>query len=236
MRNFLYFKQGQRAVSLADIQAWGLAYAFDTAPATRKVKTGPSGYSGVVFTTLSQRESKDDLGFFPDRQVWRPMSDFGLNVPGLWIGLPSDRSAWPRPDDLLRLKMIESYSVPFEDAAGERSTWQVPINRPDLPSSPAAVADRVQKLFLAANSQIDLDYTTKQACRDAMSVMGLNYRVSIAEWSLLGLLTHDNVLAVLLSHVAQEIAVMSAQINQTTDTPQDSKDTETVGTVASREA
>ncbi len=145
MASFLYYLPKHAGVaSLEQLEALGLAYAFEARPAFRGLTGGPDGGDGVI---VAEKNTVGDvlLGYFPDRQTWRkiprqigqddridrtdpvhPVDPVERNPGGgdCWVGMyhGDDR---PAPADLARREQLPGYIVPL---AGDRS-WHVPVCR-----------------------------------------------------------------------------------------------------------
>lgn len=121
MTVFNYFLPDRRAISLADLVAAGLGYAFapetaDTPRATftpRPVIGGPGGANGIIVAPLDDRLP----GYFPAKQTWKQ------DPAGYWAGYWND--APPTPDTLARSNQIGGAWLRLEDGRD----WLIPKAR-----------------------------------------------------------------------------------------------------------
>ncbi len=122
MPAFLFYLAGRAAgVSLDDCRATGLGYALRRGCSRRGVTGGPGGGGGVVVAD-EERVPSDQVGYFPDRQVWRPLVD-AKPAGSVWVGYAKD--APPGPADLLRDQPLRGHEVTLLDGRN----WLVPIAR-----------------------------------------------------------------------------------------------------------
>ncbi len=79
--SFLYYLPQQTdRLTLDDLAAAGLRYAFESAAfGRRQCRTGPAGNSPGVIAAVGDA---NQIGYFPDKQTWR-------KVPGTqaWVGM-----------------------------------------------------------------------------------------------------------------------------------------------------
>ena len=105
-------------ISLADLKAWGLGYAFGCDPEQGLCQGHtPDGNTGTVFHDHA-RAGDSQLAMDVDNQTWDVCADTGCFV-GYW----NDRR--PTPADLARPQQLRGY--PAELADGE--SWIVPLVR-----------------------------------------------------------------------------------------------------------
>jgi len=132
MANFLYFKPNfsRAAITFAELDDWGLRYAFDQLPVCRQSTLGKAG-SGCVFMQQEpslpadtsdsdngepvKRKKSRPVGVYPEEQTWKklPKSD-------CWVGYYKDDV--PTRKDLVRSNPLGSYAFKLND--GEE--WEVP--------------------------------------------------------------------------------------------------------------
>lgn len=122
MSGFLYFKpQHQQNVTLDDVKAWGLSYAFESKPVTCPCHMNtPSGGAGVVFGEQS-RHGDGRVKMNLDAQEWRKMKRPG--GPDVFLGYWKD--APPKPLDLARKNQLGGYLVSLADD----TKWLCPVVR-----------------------------------------------------------------------------------------------------------
>ncbi len=240
MNGFLYFIEGKNTVTKADLEAAGLAYAFDGPFSFREAGTGP-GAAGVVVGV------GENIGFYPDRQTWLPIP----GSPGVFLGFEIAETK-PKPADLARTEQIDGYVVELAD--GE--SWLVPVARcfpegsmlpmamtigPDgkvvkeaLPKFAAACrdAERLWDFFRSENGMLNEDETVEPLDDSEMfalaaGVLALNYRVGPAEVSALRLLTTKNIKRILWCFVDAPgyLAVQTARADADAEAKKNDADT-----------
>lgn len=227
---FLYFIEGQNTAAADIIAAAGLAYALGdgTAITTREALAGPGPKNRGGIVLAYGGDGKTDpasVGFWPDRQVWRPAGQAG----GTYVGMPAGPEAKtqkPGPADLMRAEPVGGYIVDLADG----NPWIVPVARifpegtafpqtlaigPEgqLVSEPieefAAAAGDADRIWDAVRTDHDMLEDGEEptaiddieAFRMAVRALAINYRVGPAEVSALKILTTTNVLRVLACFV-----------------------------------
>ncbi len=118
MAGFLYFLPGaDRAPGLDELDAAGLAYAFDRKPAARQVTAGPDRLAGWICADEGSVPIAQ-TGYYADRQTWR-------KIPGreAWIGRYQDVPI--APEDLARPEQLGGHLVTLADGR----EWLVPVAR-----------------------------------------------------------------------------------------------------------
>lgn len=119
MPGFLYFVPGRDLPGQVDVDAAGLAYAFESPPDGTGVRLGPSGAAGV---TIAQTGSLPTarIRYTPEVQEWRAVVD---SPQGVWIGrYKEDRIG---PTDLARKEQLAGPEVKLADG----NSWIVPVAR-----------------------------------------------------------------------------------------------------------
>lgn len=224
MGKALYFLEGAKRVHGSDLERLGLGYAFDDPGqiAQRGVMRGPAegADGGVVF---GQVEPATCL-LEPDSQTWVRLTDCGGpdNGARIWFGF--DAADPPGPEDLARPEPVGGYFIPLADGR----PWLVPTARlfpegTELPESLAIgpegklirrplpafreLCRDADRVWAAAVGQAEGDADAPgidddvDGFRIAAAAMAVNYRVSLAEVSALGLLTTANLPRVLQAFV-----------------------------------
>lgn len=139
MSGFLYYIPEQQAqVTLEQLKAGGLEYAFETLPTASGVQGGPDGGSGVILAqepfTPAHR-----IRYLPEQQTWRklPRIEACETCEGRepcktrelcetcqpWVGMYRDDP--PGPQDLARREMLDGYLLEL----GDGRQWQIPVAR-----------------------------------------------------------------------------------------------------------
>jgi hypothetical protein len=184
-----------------------LAYAFDgRPPCVHGIhSSGPGGHLGPIIA----HPDASPVGYYPDRQKWEPFPDDS----GIWLGWFTDKPM-PGPDDLKRVQVVGKYAARL----GDGRDWSVPLamtpdkdgKRSDTPFLPKtrrlrrdgtiekrpsreyeALYLMADELWDAFQNQIELSDAREWAiCAEALR---LNYRISHAEISALGLLTDSGI-------------------------------------------
>lgn len=202
-------------ISRALLEARGLADVLADRLSTERtsvfdlLREGPGGRCGAMIVPLPNSGAPPvRLMFEPHFQDW--IVPFAEDQ--YWIGL--DRSERPRPEDLERMQICQGY--PVELADGQR--WHVPvIRRPDdstqLPRSVqfdaagrmrTVLVDRYREMWQAMAPAVEFfcapgehSAELEAMIRLAIRVLGVNYRYSLAEQNVLGLVDTTNWQAVL---------------------------------------
>lgn len=139
MSGFLYYiPKGHSGLTLADLAAVGLGYAFDRGPAKTQVLKGPDDRAGVI--VADEQRLRREIRYISDQQTWRqlqsakPRAESGPCAPdpplsalgsplSPWVGLY--RGDLPGPEDLARKDQLKGHWVRLAD---ERE-WLCPIAR-----------------------------------------------------------------------------------------------------------
>lgn len=230
MSKALYFLEGaQRPADVRD-DSLGLRYAFDATDrfATQFVAVGPveGAAGGLLFAQVDPTDPAAMAAFKlqPDSQTWARMADCGGpdNGARIWFGF--DAADPPGPEDLARPEPVGGYFIPLADGR----PWLVPTARlfpegTELPESLAIgpegklirrplpafreLCRDADRVWAAAVGQAEGDADAPgidddvDGFRIAAAAMAVNYRVSLAEVSALGLLTTANLPRVLQAFV-----------------------------------
>jgi hypothetical protein len=112
----LYFLPGEkRSITPERVAELGLGYAFEGRHVANDAFDGPEGKPGAVLVADATRTK---LGFYKDRQTWRP-------VPGTtaWVGRYTDEPVEPK--DLQRRDALRGHWVTLADG----QAWLVPVAR-----------------------------------------------------------------------------------------------------------
>lgn len=218
---FVYFVEGVARGTLTpdQLSERGLSHALAERVQPRGASSGPGGCGGLCL--CDGRVDHSCLGYFPDRQEWRPM----VGAPGgVWCGL--DRERRPRPDELARDTLLDSNLV----ADGLGVQWAVPAARrfhhqppsPPVPLEnlprrlaldvqsgrflPGEVQERYRPLWQAVRGYTEAAEAAVAAAEatdsgevrfdydvDGMAILALqaNYRLSATEIDLLGIWDED---------------------------------------------
>lgn len=216
MAGFLYYKPGMRKndqVTLAEVNNWGLSYAFDSAPLSRDVKATREmgGQNGFVFADKSRMGGKT-IALYPDEQQWRKIPGSECQV-GCYL---DDR---PGPGDLERKLTIRGYPLEFLDG----NDWTIPLIRQfnesaknylksGLPvkldvDDEGNVCDGdvievyrylwdvtqpyADKYMDIADGKQEVEIEPKHILRDAVSLVGVNYFIGLGEVLLLELFPRE---------------------------------------------
>ncbi len=120
MNGFIYYVNdpGRQQLTLDELQAWGLGYAFDERPTFRGCHSGPDDGQGLTFA-----DSRiGGLGYAPDGQTWRkiPPALLADEAPPIHVGYFNERR--PGPADLERRRTLAGHLVELGD--GEK--WLCP--------------------------------------------------------------------------------------------------------------
>lgn len=166
------------------------------------VRKGPSQCAGVVLAPSRPNEESPELvGYFPNKQTWRPILSDGDSKAGPWIGWPVDDP--PGHDDLKRRQTFAGYAV--GDAS--ETPWTIPVVRPKpggqgtLPhyyefQHTAAGVETIARLkpeygylddlagklweFFVGD---ELTMDSAELVAAAVTILGVNYRIGPAELS-----------------------------------------------------
>lgn len=190
---------GQARIEPSQLADYGLAYAFDRdrQPVSNRCMTGPrpDGSGGIVLCCDTSR-----LGYYPDRQMWRPMH----GDPEVWVGIENDHR--PTPLDVARSKQADGEWLTMRDD----SRWLIPrarqydaneagiFYRESLPANldinnqgewiRGDVFAEYLRLWELANDVADGANSLDEL---ATAALNANYRIGQTELALLGLLDTD---------------------------------------------
>jgi len=218
MPSFLYYLPKARSVSAAAIDAAGLRPFFAEIPAGTwgAVEQGPAGWGCIAAPTNDPLSVR--VRYAPAEQAW-------IEAPGYWVGV--ERSGLPGPRDLERPEVVDGHEVKLADGRA----WLVPVARsftgaagfprrlalgPDgrwvaamLPQY-AQICARAERIWEAMRHELGLADESEPAPEEigdderinaAVDALAVNYRIGAREASHLGILTTDNVLAILQAFV-----------------------------------
>lgn len=206
---FNYFLPNKTKVTLDDLLAIGLGYAFDpetganpkTPFTPRAVTNGPGGQHGMMVSLSSQY-----CGYYQAAQTWKQEVDCEY-----WVGMWTDKR--PTPETLQRDNIIEGGSLRLDDG----HVWTFPsayhfedydgeiLYRHTLPSQltrneagewvPGEIKQRYRELWrLACSIQDELSRDEPVLNSDldnaVIECFRCNYRVSAMEIDMLGI--HDD--------------------------------------------
>jgi hypothetical protein len=211
MAGFLYFLEHHtRPVTLKDVRAWGLGYAFEKPPQSGVCQNKtPTGKAGSFFGD-ADRHTSGGVTMNMEAQVWRKMPRPGQQ--DVYIGYYKDSP--PGPEDLVRAAPINGYLLKMRDG----KNWMAPIIRAfDKPtetmvsSVPSSIelnengdfvpgkalpefsylVDVVDKYVCAMQSErltnVFEAMTISELCRDAKTLLQANYVIDSPEIQVLNL-------------------------------------------------
>lgn len=212
---FLYYRPGHtRSVSFDDVTRWGLGYAFDKQPFSGacQQKT-PDGNNGQVF--IAAKRDKEIPNMNLDKQTWREMPGDREGAP-VYVGMWNDHQPTPseleKPDGLpgyaYTLLDGHEWSIPLVRRYGDDGHYGTLPRLLDFDDAGNAIDGEVIEKYrhlweltgpivddLLATYDIGPDQETpltkQQAANTAVNLLATNYRVSIAEVALLGLIPND---------------------------------------------
>src|SRR5579872_1050971 len=160
---------------------------------------GPGGKSGVLLAPAPRADDESAIGFFPDRQAWIPNGKH-------WLGYATDAEL-PGPETLRRRDATPGYDTEL----GDGRIWDLPVIRrlgrfPALPQSMAldqfgefamCVLPEYDPFWAASETMFQFLFKAmtlpwKEAFELAVKSVSLNYRVGLAEASVLRLITTQN--------------------------------------------
>lgn len=127
MSSLIYFIENHKAApKLEDLEAWGIAYAFDGLPSyhadcSAPISVGGNSPGGSGYLLTDDTRLKPYVpAIRPDEQVWRKMPS-RPECPVIWVGYYS--KAKPTPDSLLRNEPLGGFEVELAD----KNRWMVPL-------------------------------------------------------------------------------------------------------------
>lgn len=204
MPGFLYFVP-RAGISLDDLRATGLGYAFDGSPISRRqVDRGPNDSPGVIIARESACPPAQ-VAYTPKTQTWRKA------IQGeFWIGHQKDHL--PGPADLARPEQIALY----QHIMGDGNPWALPTAITASGDSPLpkvrrmkddgsierVVQERYRQLYLDADAVRSLFITgevlnEREYWNICVRALQTNYYVGSAEITILDLLTDIAVMRIL---------------------------------------
>lgn len=211
MSGFLYWlPDGGMTVSLDELAAASVAYAFDGKATARTCDRGPDRNRGAVVVAGTNDDGK--CGYYPDRQTWRQ-----IPLQSVWVGMY--RADPPAPADLARAEQVSGQWISDD----RKQRWLAPIARKwyemddrivwdhNLPRrleladdgtwQPGSVKPRYERLWqLAMDYEGAANRALEAATEDtgtvrfrydnmdelAVGAIQVNYRVGPAELAMLG--------------------------------------------------
>ena len=209
MAGFLYFLPRQKGVTADDLRRVGLGPVLDGASfsVAEVIGKGPSGGPGALVTpTPVHPDGREAVAAFqPAEQAWH---DAGKFHAGFWLNRP------PAPPDLVRPRILDGYLVELQGGsqwavpvarhhargtALDTSVYLGPdggLLEGDVLAEYADLAahgDRVWDSFRAEQGLLDEgeapppELERAEAFKIAVEALGFNYRLGLAEASLLGM-------------------------------------------------
>jgi hypothetical protein len=246
MSQFLYFLPKATAPANAPgvrklLDSVGLSHVHDGRAVTTRLSKGPGGADGLLCSFDLPPDSKDPHKvplFKPDGQTWVPIGDAGVSL-GMWNANP------PGPDELRRKRFVRGIDVEMLDG----KPWTVPVavsmtglgtlpkrmqlgpdgkswltvNLPEflgLCKDAETVFGMLQKSLTDEKLTFEFDYGMEIVIKS----IGVNYRVSGAELSLLGCvgdLTMAKVMRALCDFDAFVEALIEQAKNESASAPPD---------------
>jgi hypothetical protein len=220
---FLYYRPGHnRSVSFDDIKHWGLEYAFDKAPVSGQCQGGtPDGGSGQVF--IGQRTNGEVPLVNMEKQTWRKLPGDRMGAP-VYVGFWNENK--PTPEELVRPAILSGYqytladghqwNVPLVRRYGDDGHSCALPRMLDFDDEGKPIDGEVVSKYrglwdltkpivddLLATYELgelpEVPLTQKQAVEIAVSLLQVNYRVSLPEMVLLEALPNDSTVSGLCS-------------------------------------
>ena len=198
---FIYYLPGAQTATPADLRERGIHALHGVSYDFLKTTQGPDGSTGIVLFPAGGDHPKRCQ---PDAQHWQPCGSY-------WIG--TWRDANPPPAALERPELVQGHTVKLEDG----NDWIIPVAR-RFPAGTAlpvklllddtghwkaagleryaaltAAADHVYTAFLLDGEPLSL----ADMADIAVQALACNYRLGRWECSALGILSSDNVQAIL---------------------------------------
>jgi hypothetical protein len=207
-RRFLYYLPGSGGCSEKMLQSLGLYDRFIAPGAqlgpwvVRAWEGGPDGGQGCLVAAGNRVPE-----YISDAQVWE-------NAGAYWVGI-EDLKAPPGPADLRNPVGMEGRAI----ALGDGGMWSVPLIwkwNPRTCEHDVAVPQRLQRKIIDGRPKMSLEVvpayrpltaiagevwnsycmgtplTVDQVFENATALLGVNYRLGLAEVNLLGLLTVES--------------------------------------------
>lgn len=225
--NFLYFVPAAAAVKEGDLERLSLTHAFESLPSVRQC-TGPGAQAGALLSCAEPQ----DIRFEPDHQKWRQIPKSSVHI-GYWTDSPPTVSELARPTqlagELIRFSDGQDWLCPkarmFSEIEGQL-LWKCALPRQmDLNDDGDIVVGDVQRqhsaLWDLAMEYDDAYFTALSKIEDGNETvvfefhrahqlvadsLAVNYRVSLIELTMLGVLDTDmisRVLDVLMDRTTQ---------------------------------
>tara|TARA_B100000029_G_scaffold513941_1_gene615023 strand:+ start:1546 stop:2250 length:705 start_codon:yes stop_codon:yes gene_type:complete len=215
---FLYFVPTKNTETLQD-----LLYAFESTPIDREIlRGGPNGGRGFLYVDSAAAHKIAQITYDPKVQTWR-------KFPGkdIWVGYFNDNP--PTPSELIRKDVIDGYNVNLGDGNSwkiptcryfgetgytpalpqvmdidEDGNWTVGnivAKHKKLWDVSCQWFDLVASFGLDEGEGAEVDMSVADVADACVVALGTNYRVSIVEVGLLGLLTSETRTAVMNSTI-----------------------------------
>ena len=209
MAGFLYFLPRQKGVTADDLRRVGLGPVLDGASfsVAEVIGKGPSGGPGALVTPTPVHPGGREAvaAFQPAEQAWADAGKFHV---GFWLAKP------PAPPDVVRPRVLDGYLVELQGGeqwavpvarhhargcALDTSVYLGPdggLLEGDVLAEFAGLAahgDRVWDSFRAEQGLLDEgeepppEIEKAEAFRIAVEALAFNYRIGLAEASLLGM-------------------------------------------------
>lgn len=209
MNRFLYFLPGATGVpNHASAADRGLAYAFPPGCPMASLETaeGPGGLGGILIA----HGDGLNLKYSAEHQIWQRMgTELAERTP--WIGMPKEVRARPAPEELTRdkrcldgyIRMLgdnREWLCPIVRTVGGRTTLPCLIRLDDKGNAVrdvkpewAGLINLADDIFKQVVKAPGTDFDAGLLIRFAGMCLGVNYRVSPWEVSMLGLIDDHNV-------------------------------------------
>jgi len=172
----------------------GLKHLVGTSCASRQWVNGPGGQNGCVFVPHGAKsEPAVNVEYRAETQTW-------YEADGYWVGFQNDVPVTPR--SLIRENVLRGLDIKMADD----QLWHIPAairlpRRVQVTKSGELVytpQDRYREFYAIAeklaywSSDPDIDVQDIEVFHAISHALGMNYHVSDAEVSLLGLVTTEN--------------------------------------------
>lgn len=213
---FLYYRPvHNRKVTLDDVKRWGLEYAFDVPPVCAQVAhRTPDGNDGRVFLRSNKDGEAPQINI--DKQTWRKLPGERMGE-AVWVGMWNE--AKPGPRELFKTSGLPGYEyelldgntwvIPLVrqyigdahecalprlmdfDEDGNAKDGEVIAKYRHLWELTKPIVDDLLASYELGPEQSE-PLTKQQAASTAMELLATNYRVSIAEMTLLEAIANDS--------------------------------------------
>ena len=111
MSGLLYYRRGEGQLAEGELESLGVLHAFtDRKPSLRQVTGGPDDRSGLIFADPDRLDGRS-VGYYADSQEWKPYPEDSTN-PTLWVGWYRDGF---KNDSLKRKSTLPGPSVELSD-------------------------------------------------------------------------------------------------------------------------